>query len=68
MKMPKLQTLILKRKKGLLWLLHTKAPSPWGLKDSPWLEKAMLADSLLGMELLENVPVSGTASLSNMDL
>lgn len=37
-------------------------------KDSPWLEKAMLADSLLGMELLENVPVSGTASPSNMDL
>ena len=37
-------------------------------EDSPWLEKAMLADSLLGMELLENVPVSGTASPSNMDL
>lgn len=35
---------------------------------SPWLEKAMLADSLLGMDLLENVPVSGTASPSNMDL
>ena len=30
-KIPKLQTLILKRKKGFLWLLHTKAPSPWGL-------------------------------------
>lgn len=37
-------------------------------EDSPWLEKAMLADSLLGMERLENVPVSGTASPSNMDL
>ena len=37
-------------------------------EESPWLEKAMLADSLLGMELLKNVPFSGPPPPSNMDL
>ena len=41
---------------------------PESLKENcPWMEKAMLADSLLGVELLENTPDSGTASPSNME-
>lgn len=31
------------------------------------MEKAMLADNLLGMELLEDIPDSGTISPSSMD-
>ena len=49
-------------------VFHFLYPTDSLKEESPWLEKAMLADSLLGMELLENAPVSGTASPSNMDL
>lgn len=42
---------------------------PDSLKENlPWMEKAVLADCLLGMELLEDTTDSGTASPSNMDL
>ena len=53
---------------GCSYRFYFLSPPDFLKEDSPWLEKAMLADSLLGMELLENVPVSGTASPSNMDL
>lgn len=53
---------------GCSYCFYFLSPPDSLKEDSPWLEKAMLADSLLGMELLENVPASGTASPSNMDL
>lgn len=44
------------------------SPATGVLKENcPRMEKAMLADSLLGMELLEDIPDSGTISPSSMD-
>ena len=53
---------------GCFYRFYFLSP-PESLKENrPWMEKAMLADSLLGVDLLEDTTDSGTASPSNMDL